>query len=53
MIIFSKTSTQTLPSKNPKNPKSNPETWYVNKKFFNKYDILYIAEKALKSTIQW
>ena len=26
MMFFSKTSTETLPSKNPKNPKNNPET---------------------------
>ena len=49
MMIFSKTSTETLPSENPKN---NPETWYVNEIFFYKYDILYIVEKVLKSSIQ-
>ena len=26
MLIFSETSTETLPSKNPKNPKNNPKT---------------------------
>ena len=34
MMIFSKTLTETLPLKNPKNPKNNPETWYVNGKIF-------------------
>ena len=51
-MIFSKASTETLPSKNPENPKNNPETWNVNEKIFNKFDILYIVEKALKSSIQ-
>ena len=52
MMIFSKTSTETLPSKNPKNPEINPITWYVNENFFDKYDILYLVEKVLKSSIQ-
>ena len=52
-MIFSKTSTQTLPFKNPKNPEINPKTWYVNEKIFNKYDILYIVEKTFKNAIQW
>ena len=47
-MIFSKTSTQILPFKNPK----NPETWYVNENFFNKNEILYIVEKLLKNAIQ-
>ena len=51
-MIFSKTSTETSRSKNPKNPKINPETWYVNEKNFDNYDILYIVEKVLKSFIQ-
>ena len=37
--------TEILPSKNPKN---NPETWYVNEKIFDKYDILYIVGKVLE-----
>ena len=53
MMIFSNTSTETLPSKKPKNPKNNRETWYVNDKLFDDYDILYIVEKVLKSFIQW
>ena len=36
----------------PKNPKNNPETWYVNEKIFDNYNILYIVEKVLKSSIQ-
>ena len=52
MMKFSKTSTQTLPSKNPKNPEINPETWYVNEKVFDNYDILYIDENVLKNAIQ-
>ena len=51
-MIFLKKSTETLPSKNPKNPKSYPETWHVNDKILNKYDIIYIVEKVLKSAIQ-
>ena len=51
-MIFSKTSTETLLLKNPENLKNNPQTWYVNEKFFNDYDILYIVEKVLKSFIQ-
>ena len=53
MIIISKISTETLPSKNPQNPKNNPETSYVNDKHFDNYNILYIVEKVLKSSIQW
>ena len=52
-MIFLKTLTETLPLKKPKNPETNPETWYVNENFLNKYDILYIVEKVLKSSIQW
>ena len=33
MMLFSKTSTETLPLKKPKNPKFNPKTWYVIEKF--------------------
>ena len=51
-MIFSKTSTETLPSKNPLNPKNNPQNSYVNEKAFKKYDILYIVEKVLKNSIQ-
>ena len=51
-MMFSKTLTETLPSKNPENLKNKPATWYVNEKNFNKYDILYIVEKVLKSSIQ-
>ena len=32
IMLFSKTSTETLPSKNPKNPEINPKTWYVKEK---------------------
>ena len=52
MMLFSKTSTETLPLKKPKNLKINPKTWYVNEKFSNKNDILYIVEKLLKSSNQ-
>ena len=38
--------------KKPKNPKNNPETWYVKEKLSDNYDILYIVEKVLKSSIQ-
>ena len=51
-MIFSKTSTETILSKNPKHRKNNPETWYAIKKLFDKYDILYNVEKVLKSSIQ-
>ena len=30
-----------------------PQTWYVNEKIFNNYDILYILEKDMKNAIQW
>ena len=33
MVIFSRASNETIPSKKPKNPETNPETWYVNEKF--------------------
>ena len=52
-MIFSETSTETLPSKNHKNPETNPETWYVNKKNFDNHDILYFVEVLLKNAIQW
>ena len=48
MMVFSKTSTETLPLKNPKTPKNNPENWCVNEKVFDKFDILYIVEKSSK-----
>ena len=51
-MIFSKKSTETLPSKNPKNPKINPNTWYVNEKIFIKHDVLYIVENFSKNTVQ-
>ena len=33
MMIFLKTSIETLPLKKPRNPEINPKTWYVNEKF--------------------
>ena len=33
MLIFSKTSAETIPSKTLKNLEINPKTWYVNEKF--------------------
>ena len=51
-MIFSKTSIETIPTKNPKNSEINPKTWYVNEIFKNKYNILYNVEKVLKSSIQ-
>ena len=51
-MMFSKTLTETLPSKNPEIPKNDPATWYVKENFFNKYDIFYIVEKVLKTSIQ-
>ena len=38
-MIFPKISTETLPSKKPKNPEINPKTWYVKEKVFNNDDI--------------
>ena len=52
MMIFSKTLIETILSKNSKNPEIKPKTWYVNEKNFNKYDVLCIVEKVLKSSIQ-
>ena len=51
-VFFWKTSTETLSSRNPKNPKNNPKTWYVKEEKFNKYDIIYIVENVLESSIQ-
>ena len=51
-MLFWKTSTGTLPSKNPKSPKINPKTWYVNEKIVENDVILYIVEKVMKSSIQ-
>ena len=51
-MIFLKTLTETLLSKNPKNPKNNPQTCSVNEKTFDNYDILYIVEKILKNSIR-
>ena len=48
MMIFSDTSTEALSSKNPE---VNPKTRYVKENFFNKYDILYIVDKVLESSI--
>ena len=52
MMMFLKKSTETLPSKNPKNPKNYPETWYVNEKILTKHDIIYIVENVFRSSIQ-
>ena len=52
MMIVSKSSTETSPSKNPKNPENNPQTWYVIEIFSYKYDQLYIVGKLLTKTIQ-
>ena len=51
-MIFAKLPTETLPSKNPKNPENKLETWYSNENFFNNDDMLYIVEKVLQSSIQ-
>ena len=48
-MVLSKTSTEVIPSKNPKNPK----TWYVKEKVFNNDDILYIVEKLFENAVQW
>ena len=32
-MSFSRSLTGTTPVKNPKNPRNNPQTWYVNEKF--------------------
>ena len=51
MMLFPKTSTETLPSKNPKNSKNKPETSYVNEKILNNSEVLYITRKVIKCTI--
>ena len=51
-MIFSKLSTETSPSKKPKNPKNNLETWYVNLKNLNSSGMLDNIEKVLKNAIQ-
>ena len=51
-MIFSKLSTETSPSKKPKHPKNNLETWYVYKKNLNIGGVLYIIKKVLKNAIQ-
>ena len=51
-MINSKTSTETLPSKNPKNPEINHKIWNVKEKIFNNGDILNIVEKVLQISIQ-
>ena len=35
-MTFLKKSTETLPSKNTKDPKNYPKTWYVNEKILKK-----------------
>ena len=52
-MFFSKTSTKNLLLKNPKNPKNNPKTWYIDEKIFNQYNILYIVEMVLKRSIYY
>ena len=47
MMIFVRSLTGTLPSKKPKNPKHNPETWYVNNS-----GVLHIVEKVIKRRIR-
>ena len=49
--MISKTSTETLLSKKPKNPKN--KTWYVEENIFNKNDISKIVENVLKCSSQW
>ena len=51
-MIISKTSTETLPSENPKNPETNHKTWNVKEKNFINVDILNIVEKVLQNSIQ-
>ena len=53
MMIFLKSLTETIPLKNPKNPKNYPETWYVNEKILSNSKLLYIIRKVNKCTFQW
>ena len=53
MMIFSKTSPETLPMKKLKNPEINPKTWCVNEKLLNNSGMLYIVRKVIKRRIQW
>ena len=48
MKIFSKTLTENLPLKKPKNPKTIPSNMVCQGKDFNNDDILYIVEKVIK-----
>ena len=41
-MINLKTSAETIPWKTLKNPEFNPKPWYVNKKKFNKFHLLFI-----------
>ena len=51
-ITFSKTSTETIPSKKPKNLETIPSNLVCQWKVFNNDDKLYIVEKVLKNAIQ-
>jgi len=48
MMIFSKTLTETIPSKNPKNPETIPSNVACPGKNFNNDKIFSIVEKFLK-----
>ena len=50
-MIISRSFTGTIPLKNPKNLKNNPETWYVNKKILNNSGVFYIIRKVLKKVV--
>ena len=45
-MIFSKTSTETIPSKKPKNPETNAEIWSVNEKFLVKVECYISLEMS-------
>ena len=50
-MTFSRSLTETISLKNPKNPEINPKKWYVNKKKLNNSGVFHILRKVLKKVI--
>ena len=48
MMFFRKHQLKPYHRKNPKNPKNNPKTYYVNEKLFDEYSIIQYNNISLK-----
>ena len=53
MAIFSKTLTEILPMKKPKNPRTIPSNTVCQLKIFDKDHVFYNVEKVIRNAIQF